>query len=328
MKNDGDMASKNIRTEAFPWVVYDDEAVLADAWAGSSAKPGAHSAMRGFWLFFVLLRISPSYALAHKMQFGPLSCHEQSQLPPDFQVVLDAYSVFGDVQRTFFADWWRSRGGKHFGKKPTPGVRQVAFIQEAKGAYESAVSALDWHFKNDRPRDGYPNSVLLSIPLSLSRASALRQVELVLRGFGDIAAPERPQVALARSLTSATVGFVLEDVKLMLTRAEHPHVPLWELGKLATPHKIPSHADLGEGRRTSSAAQRDSRRRIAQITFRDLGRAENLAENAARGKYPSSDRVDKPAFNCAEIASRLAKAAQWEADERKRPRVLRDGVIV
>jgi hypothetical protein len=121
---------------------------------------------------------------------------------------------------------------------------------------------------------------------------------------------------------------VLEDVKLMLTRAEHPHVPLWELGKLATPHKIPSHADLGEGRRTSSAAQRDSRRRIAQITFRDLGRAENLAENAARGKYPSSDRVDKPAFNYAEIASRLAKAAQWEADERKRPRVLRDGVIV
>lgn len=321
------MASKNIWAEAFPWVVYDDEAVLADAWAGSGAKPGAHSAMRGFWLFFVLLRISPSYALAHKMQFGPLSCHEQSQLPPDFQVVLDAYSVFGDVQQTFFADWWRSRGGKQFGKKPTPGVRQVAFIQEAKGAYKSAVSALNWYFNEDRPRDGYPNSVLLSVPLSLPRASALRQVDLVLRGFREISVPERSQVALARSLTSATVGFVLEDVKLMLARTQHPYLSLWELGKLATPHKIPSDVDLGTGRRTSSPAQRDSRRRIAQITFRDLSRAENLAENAARGKYPSSDRVDKPTFNYADIASRLTEVAQWEADERKRPRVLRDGVI-
>lgn len=326
MSGAADTTSKN-RGDSLPWLLREDEAAQAGEWAGSEAKPGAHSAMRGFWLLFVLLRISPSYALARKMQFGPLSRDEHSQLPPDFDDVLKAFSAFGDVQRTFFAEWWRSRGLKLFAKKSTAGVRQIAFVQAGEDAFENVVSALNWHFEAERPEDGYPDSVLLSVPLSLSRAGALRQIESVLRGFAELAVPERPPMALARSLTSATVGFVLEDVKLMLTRTQHPHVALWELGKLATPHKVPSHADLGAGRRTSSAAQRDARRRIAQITFRDLDRAENLVENAARGKFPTSDRVDKPAFNYVEIGARLAETAQWELDERKRARVLRNGVI-
>ncbi len=60
--------------------------------------------------FFDFLLISPSYQLARKRRLVGLSDDEQSLLPSDFNRVLEIYDVCGDIFGMDFEDWWDERG--------------------------------------------------------------------------------------------------------------------------------------------------------------------------------------------------------------------------
>lgn len=60
--------------------------------------------------FFDFLLISPSYQLARKHRLVGLSDDEQFLLPPDFNRVLEIYDACGDIFVMDFEDWWEERG--------------------------------------------------------------------------------------------------------------------------------------------------------------------------------------------------------------------------
>lgn len=79
--------------------------------------------LKPYWLFFVLLRISPSYELARQAV-------EEADLSPtpitDFERVLThTYALFGDVQSCFFTVWWRERAAAVFGSGQVKLLRPV-----------------------------------------------------------------------------------------------------------------------------------------------------------------------------------------------------------
>jgi hypothetical protein len=61
-------------------------------------------------LFVEFLLASPSYQLAHKLRTVGITKEETKQKPADFKRVLEIYDTCGDIINQSFESWWNDRG--------------------------------------------------------------------------------------------------------------------------------------------------------------------------------------------------------------------------
>jgi len=234
--------------------------------------------------FFKFLQLSPSYRLARLKATGKLE-GKRIRFPRDFDVVEKTYAACGDVTKTHFWEWWLATGQYALGSNVRSRPRLLLKVSAGQPAVENDVLAAQEALKEfavlDRVAEGQPSILVAAIPLSGGRNAILRAFNHLL---SQHLVPEddrkrlpdfRFQTNKIRKATVVAAG------ALAVFRAANPQVELYRIGNAKkvsaniTPHQR-SRADFS-----------DERRIMEIMTSTRLRRAYILAENAARGVFPS-----------------------------------------
>ncbi len=256
-------------------------------------------------LMLEYLRLSPSYELARLARSGKLTAAQKRLLPSDFGLVLKTYDEFGDLSEVSFADWWATTGISLYGSDYIkPQVRQIANI-ETNEEYEAGfANSLEHYFKTFRKHEGSGRALILAIPLGIPKRAILNEVSKMITKAG-VAVPPKTQkpkrVLTAKRLRSRPL-FV--GLHLLWLKAQHPDWVNWRLGVAA---KVsPKNADgLNINTKKASARTSDQRINMTILTSRALKKAQYIAENAARGRFPDSKPIPLPEFNYDDIYKRM-----------------------
>ncbi|SEM40074.1 hypothetical protein SAMN05192583_0054 [Sphingomonas gellani] len=240
-------------------------------------------------LCFAYLLISPSYDLARRHRLGLLSNADIAALPADMDVVLGVYDTLGDLKQTSFEQWWPALGIAAFGNEGAkPIVHPIDAIWPTKanladGLEKRMVGYLDGRFRQQDPQP----CLVISVPLSLTKADIADQIkefiDAVPEGFKSTQRrePVYPLYGQKRDLSG-----LIRYIKCAMCRADDPSLKLWEIGVIAELSSTYStRIALGKG-------TPEDQQSLKMLASRALNRAAMIAENAARGLFPTYDKCE------------------------------------
>jgi hypothetical protein len=259
-------------------------------------------------LMIEFLRISPSYELARKARLEGLSKEDKKILPKDFDQVLRTFDEFGDLTTIRFDDWWLTKGIYIYGTEHAkPKVRLIANVEIDEDIDPAFHRALDHHFKVARPEEGKSPALILSVPLGINKRTVLSQIsKLIDESQVDIPVKAKKS---ARPLDAKRLrkNALLMSVNILWRKAKDPEMELWRLGVLS---KVsPKNLDgLDAKTQKLTVKTADQRIKTAILTSRALKKAKQIAEQAARGRYPNSTPIELPDFEWGRIYERISKA--------------------
>lgn len=271
-----------------------------------SKKDWATKGIQGYvMLMFEYLRLSPSYELARKARTGILTAAQKRMLPDDFDLILKIFDEYGDVSKISFADWWASTGINLYGSEYIkPQVRQIANIEKNEEYEPGFAKSVEQYFKGFRKHEGSGRALILAIPLGMPKRAILKEVSRMINQTG-VTVPPKAQKA-KRSLTAKRLRSapLFMGLNLLWTKAQHPDWVNWRLGVAA---KVsPTNAvGLDINAKKASAKTVDQRNNMTVLTSRALKKAQYVAENAARGRFPDSKPIALPEFDYADIYKRM-----------------------
>ena len=268
--------------------------------------------------FFSFLQISPSYRQAHLIAVGELDRAAQP-LPSDFGLVETTYRAFGDVSRTYFWDWWLSKAQYQFGVSAAPKAKALLRVDMRQPVTEEMIAAthgeLDEFVLVDRPAQGSLATLVLAIPLQNDRKALLKQVShLIDAAYGK----EREQQGIApyhmvrNKMREQTL---IMAMRVLRARAARPKDKLFVIGNLT--NVSPAHWSDAKLKRDKVEANK--RENMEILTSRHLHRAYLIAENAARGKFPSLEPLPpdtaRPSFDYVQLNRQLKSYIKWAEGE-------------
>ena len=201
---------------------------------------------------FYYLMISPSYWLAHRQVHLNESIPE-SELPDDFDKVLTMYKKFGDVYSRHFIEWWGQTGKDLFADKNTKD-RILISIDPTKPKQELLEDFMELLAKLDS-RDKKTPSAKIQFEVNKIRVTSLHN---------------RFQLVLAKA------EFFQNKIK---------KEQLWKLAKYIGINSTKTKEIRLNSKKTS--ANLETRTYLSILASKNLSDALCIAENAARGKFPS-----------------------------------------
>lgn len=237
------------------------------------SQTGIHAAPD--WRYELLvdyLKLSPSYRLACSDGFAEL---KPSQLPKDWQQVLATFSDFGNVHRIRESQWWTSVGRHQFGMKAAKSETLLLGTSS-----NELVSELDLKAARQRWSDmAKPESLVIAIPTNQTKFSALKQIREILKEseFNESATPIKPKYTLLPTkLREFTLAHGVTALKKYKSGA-----PLWKIGYSLRLSEA-SCQDFDSGTEVAL-----SKAYLQILASKLIHKAELIAENAARGRFPS-----------------------------------------
>lgn len=276
-------------------------------------------------LMVEFLRISPSYELARQIRSKGLDKKTQSKLITqlyetkgktlsainkqavitEFHSVLATYDEIGDISTMTFDDWWQARGiyiyGTPFSK---PLVKQITRIEKDEDFEPLFYKPYEQYLTKIRASEGNPTSLILGLPLGMPKADLLRQISKLIdhAKVPLVTKSARASKALAAKRLRSEPLFI--QLRILMAKAQYPDMQLWKVGlwaKVSAKHA--KTLDLKESKKKFEDA--DSKEHLAILTSRAFKNAKQVAENAARGSFPSSKPVRLPNYDFDEIYTRL-----------------------
>jgi len=250
---------------------------------------GVWATKLGFYLLWMeYLAVSPSYELARRYRAGELTQAEREELPADFDTVLAVYDDLGDVQRVSFLDWWSEPGLTVFGYEGSkPRVQRIDTLHSKR--HRRAAERVQSFIEDDWTEQGQPNSMLVSIPVGLTKTQITRQLGKLLTKYDDeqrvLPAPKAKYPLVGTRQRKDTL---FRYLFVVWVRCAMPRQPLWRVGVRAKVSDTYSR-ELDAGARIPRGEQVYDRSVLAVLTSRAWNRGIALAENAARGRFPSYD---------------------------------------
>ncbi len=273
-------------------------------------------ALYQYW--FEYLKLSPSYALAKKYRLGVLTTKEKKQLPKDFADVLKTYDDFGDVHQQIFKLWWLEKGLSLMGtptKQPTPQIITTLSANSKK----NDVDELNQYIHTNWKEIGQPNTLVLAIPLNIKRSRLMKEITQILSDSisnKPIQSKAKYQLLQKKThLNSLKVG-----IKVLWLRALRPEADLWRIGAEADVSKTYSkEVDPKSTKKTTLTSQ--ARQMLTIVTSRALLNATMVAENAARGIFPSNSKhPNAMKYDANELHTILAQHTAWAKQEKAKYR--------
>jgi hypothetical protein len=269
----------------------------------------------GYQLMFEFLRLSPSYEMARKAAAEGLSSADKLSLPSDFESVQQMYERCGDVQRTLFREWWLDRGLRLFGNphnKPT--VQEVGWLEQGELEVSSSVEAtLNHYLSGVREEEGLPGSVLVAIPTSLRASDIRTQVQKILERAAKESRPKRTRPVLTLEGQRLRKSNLLKGLRLLWVRAARPSWEYWRLGtQVQYSAAYAAQLAVDAPRKAEKLGEAYDREMMTKIVSRALNKYELIAENAARGRFPSEASVEKMDFDYLRLAKRIRQKNRWE----------------
>lgn len=281
--------------------------------AADFRKDGVWATKLGFYLLWMeYLAVSPSYELARRYRADVLTDDERARLPKDFDTVLAVYDDLGDVQRVTFLDWWSLRGLSVFGYEGAkPHVQRIDNLRSNRN--RKAAERVQKFIEDDWTEQGQPNAMLVSIPVGLSKTQITRQLGKLLARYED----ERRVLPERRSKyplvgTRQRKDTLFRYLFVVWVRCAMPRQPLWRVGARAKVSDTYSR-ELDAGARIARGEQVYDRSVLAVLTSRAWSRGLALAENAARGRFPSYDMPDHAVEpNTHELWDIISSRRRWK----------------
>lgn len=251
------------------------------------------------------LRLSPSYELARRVRAGDHI--DSAELPADFATVLAVYDALGDV--TLDVDVWTNRYAfRAFGEgRAKPAVIQLGTaVHGDADPFSSSKLALDEFQRGTWIEQGERTTLIAAIPLGMTKAQILKQVTALLEA---LPASERDTSPVAPKYKVTATPHIMSSARKYLRclelRAKNPKLTLWQIGECT---KLSSVHD-GFLKRKNEPTKDEilkARKAIKETTSRAINRGHMIAENAARGIFPSYAKCpDAVAIDWAELGKRL-----------------------
>ena len=232
--------------------------------------------------------LSPSYELARRFRQGTLTPDDKARLPGDFENVLSVYDDLGDVHACSYSEWWQERGLDNFGiETAKPQVRWIATIKREPGQDGRIAEALAGYLNGAWVKEGRQSAMVISIPLGMTRARISKQIHSLLDQYPAESRRLRakpPRYRLKKGKTSQKT--LLRYLRVLWFRAAKPSDKLWQVGVRSKVSDKLSRSLKPDAARIS-AKDRDNVLKLSITTSRALRRGQMLAENAARGVFPS-----------------------------------------
>lgn len=207
-------------------------------------------------LFYEFLLLSPSYRLCHKLLLKEIECSKES-LPPEWSLVEQTYSICGDIYAIGFEQWWVQTGHRIFSPRSNSKVIVALDFSRARKDLESELAELvEKGYQRTRQ---HPDGLRL-LPSKIRVNTLIERRNLIY------------WKAVGESLPKPYLGYELAF--LVNTPSAH-------LNKVKRLNKLSS---------LSIAA----RTQLTELISRQIREAKLIAENAARGKFPSKDKLLLP----------------------------------
>ena len=229
------------------------------------------------------LKLSPSYKLVCEW-----ARKGSKALPPnapkDWKQIVKTYEDFGDVWRIPESRWWKSRGAALFGIKAAKTQSFVVGNSDATHLINSNTAAQSQNTWQDM---GKPECLVLAIPTNQTKQMALKQINAIVRAGNFTSTKPRlikPKYELIRSkLREPTI-----KLGTMALKMYQLGYPLWLIGnqlELSAAHHIELDYEGNPNANELNLAEKKIRLQI--LASKLVAKAELIAENAARGLYPT-----------------------------------------
>lgn len=270
-----------------------------------------------YW--FEYLRLSPSYELARRHRAGKLSALDKQRLPKDFDLVLRVFDDFGNLQQQLFKPWWINTGLALMGtptKRPSAKSISKLTINKEK---QNVLENVEKFICNDWAEIGQPDTLLLAIPLNIKRSRLITEITQILSdSISNKPMQAKAQYQLLQKKTHLQT--LKMGIKTLWLRSLHPDNELWRIGAEAGVSKTYSNeVDSKAIKKTILTSQ--ARQTLTIVTSRALLNANMVAENAARGIFPSNTKHPYAVkFNADEFHQVLAKQTAWAKQEKAKYR--------
>lgn len=232
--------------------------------AGLSVKPDLR-----YDLVCDYLKLSPSYEAVMRKLANQKSPY---QLPKDFKAVAKVVSDFGAIYKMNEIDWWEKIGMRIYGiSAPIPNVKVVGVLDS-----ENKKITNKW--------DGL-NSVVAELPLNLTLPQALKQLRKQLGDY-KFSASLPKQTAPLYQLSNSKLRIDTLQNGLTALRLYKKGLPLWKIGNHL--RLIPAQSFIESEADEILNDELGDRKELLSIAASRLIRCASLiAENAARGRFPS-----------------------------------------
>lgn len=238
-----------------------------------------------FLAWFDYLALSPSYDLARRLTNN--DAPRGVTLPDDIDLVLDIYRDFGDVQHSDLMGWWRSNRISLFGQPGDDPTIEVFGTLSPNGDRQPPLDArLMGYRENAWVDQDRPGMVIVGVPAGLPDADMLKAIhEAFERESVRDHEPEYPAAKYLLQGGKHHMATVARYWRVLKCRSDKVDMPLWQVGLTAgvsdthAPEPITDAAVL-------DGAQHD-KQSLKVLTLRALNRGHAMAENAARGIFPS-----------------------------------------
>ena len=239
-------------------------------------------------LWFEYLTHSPSYELARQFRAGTLSADDKQILPADFDRVLAVYDDFGDVQRQQFLPWWSETGMQICAfQSSKPRVAKVAVLPRNKPNLDTIKADVEKYITENWQEEGHQNTYLVAIPVGMTKAGISKQIAKFLDKIPKERKkikPRPPKYALKGKRQNSDMLF--RYMHVLRGRAIYPKMTLWRVGARTRVSDTYSR-ELDYTAKVLRSEDSYDRSMLAIITSRALLRGKLIAENAARGEFPS-----------------------------------------
>ncbi len=236
------------------------------------------------------LRLSPSYFLAHQVRTGERSYDvtTAASFPKDFERVLQVYDVFGDVFHLNRDQWVeRIRGELPALRRTVPKTRVIAQYDRREEKPKAKLAAqINEYLAGQWTQEGKPQFVLVSIPIELSINTAIEQLRVEMKQVrAQLQVPKTFIHTFPLASPRLQERTLMTYLRMLYFHAAVPRAKLWQVGAQA---RLLLSAGRKVGLRVkATATNRDERNKLTVLASRAHARSNLVAENAARGLFPS-----------------------------------------
>ena len=248
------------------------------------------------------LKLSPSYKLVCEWaRKGSKAIPKNA--PKDWKLLVKTYGDFGDVWRIPESRWWNSRGKALFGIKAAKAQTFAIGQSDDAALINIKTASQSQKIWEDMAK---PDCVIIAIPTNQTKQMALKEISAIIRSNTFVSSkskPIKPKYELIRSkLREHTIK--LGTIALRMYRAgDH----LWLIGNqlnLSSEHYIQLDDERNPKGGEINLAEKKIRLQI--LASKLVSKAELIAENAARGLFPT----DAPCRHAIKFQSKKRKVGR------------------
>jgi hypothetical protein len=229
------------------------------------------------------LKLSPSYKLVCEWAKKGTKAIPKNA-PKDWKLLVNTYVDFGDVWRIPESRWWDSRGKALFGIKAAKAQTFIVGHSDDSHLINSKSATQSQKMWQDMAK---PDCLVIAIPTNQTKQMALKQISAIIRSNNFVSSKPKlikPKYELVRSkLREPTIKLGTIALKMYQNG-----LPLWLIGnqlELSPAHHIKLDDEGNPNANELNLAEKKIRLQI--LASKLVAKAELIAENAARGLYPT-----------------------------------------